>query len=175
MAGQSIHDRARQERNQPGSFGTQLQILRRNKEIRVGRERRVAAMQRRMPFTLVTIPDPLITDEIQDDEPNDSQAVTNFIWNEYLNGRSRNYPCEIARRGNLARQGGAQPTDEPHAVLSVSVPGEIPFSVKISDVAILLEEPQQRIYTIIRISADRLSYMTTIEMEEFAHRAAAIT
>ena len=128
-----------------------------------------------MPFTLVIVPDPMITDEIQDDEPNDSQAVTNFIWKEYLEGRTSAFPCEISRRGGPARQGGSQPTDEPHSILQANVPGEIPFSVKITDVCILLEEPEQRIYTILRISSDRLSYMTVLELEEFAHRAASIS
>ena len=128
-------------------------------------------MQDRMPFTLITIPDPLVTDSVQDDEPNDSRAVSNYLWNEYVNGRARTFRCEVARGSTPARQGGRQPADEPHETLTCTIPGEIPFSVKVTDVALLLEEPEGIVYTIINLSVDRIGYFSYLTMEEFGHRA----
>ena len=171
MAGQSDKDTARQLR----IGGSQVQVLARNREVRVGRRHRVDALAKRMPFTMVTIPDPLITDSIQDDEPNDALAVTNYLWNEYLNDRARLFGCELSRRGTPARSGGREPSDEPHAIVNAIIPGGIPAEVKITDIALFLEEPEQRIYTIIDINTDRLEYVSRLALEEFGHRSSNIS
>ena len=170
MPNQSVKDARRQARQS----GVQINILSRSREIRVGRTHRVEALTRRMPFTIVIIPDPLVTERVQDDEPNDSRAVTNYLWNEYINRRARTFRCEVARRGAPARSGGREPYDEPHDTLDVTIPGYLPFVVKITDVCLLLEEPEQRIYTIIGINTDRLGYISRLSLEEFAHRSASI-
>ena len=188
MAGQSQKDRERQRRLSPHRGNTQIRILSRSREISVGRQRRVQEMKDRMPFTMCTIPDPLLhrrleneegdpswREIVQDDEPNDSKAVTNFIWHEYSGGRAGLYECDISRSGSPARSGGREPTDEPREMLTAIVPGGLPFYVKVTDVCIFLEEPEQRIYTIIGIQTDRLEYISNVQLEEFAHRAASIT
>ena len=106
---QSLKD----ERRQARLSGPQVNLLRRNREIRVGRTHRVDSLARRMPFTMVVVKDPLLTDKIQDDEPNDSKAVTNYLWSEYLAGRAHTFGCEISRRGSPSRSGGREPSDEP--------------------------------------------------------------
>ena len=128
-------------------------------------------MKRRMPLTIIITHDPLLTGEVQDDEPNDSNAVTNYLWNEYLNERTHNFRCESWRSGGPARQGGREPSDEPHSQIAVHIPGAIPFDVKITDVAVFLEEPEQRVYTIVNLNTDRLEYAALLNMEEFGHRA----
>lgn len=171
MPNQAQKDARRQAR----ASGTQVNILARGREIRVGRTRRVEALAARMPLTMVVIPDPLVRDIIQDDEPNDSRAVTNYLWTEYQAGRTRLFRCEIARRSRPARAGGREPHDEPHTTLDVDVPGGLPFGVQVTDICLFLEEAEQRIYTIIDINTDRLEYIGRLTLEEFAHRSSSIS
>ena len=147
--------------------------LPRTRALRVGRERRVRNLERRLPYEMVIIPDPLLVEgeaAIGDDQPNAARAVLNLVYRAYLNGTATVLRCDFRRVDSISRNTGRVPTDEPSDYLDAFISGRPPESVQVTDVATILQEERQGVYTIASMTQDRWGYTTTMRLETFAHR-----
>ena len=146
--------------------------MRRTREVRVGRDRRVKAAIARMPYQVLFRDDPFLAGyEIIDDDPNDAQLLLNSLWAAYHAGTAHLLRCDISRSSDVSRQGGRVPVDEPSDNIMAVVPGPLPNTIRVTDVGTILELPQQGVMTIASITFDRLQYASTIRLEEYGHRS----
>ena len=147
--------------------------LPRSRAQKVGRERRLRSLNKRLAYRLVIVPDPLLINEAKKyiGEISDNEFLLNTLRQLWLEGRATELRCDFHRRFNINRSGGREPTDEPVQHILAQTTGDKPMAVNITDVATILEEPGEGLYTIINIATDRLKYNTTYTLEEFGHRA----
>ena len=146
--------------------------LRRSHGLRVGRARRVRAMQAQMPYRLAAISDPLLQgeDAIPDDTLDTGASILDLIIKAYTEGTAHVMRCDAYRNETAANTAGRVPIDEPVRQLHVWVPGGVPREVEVSDMATILEEPRLILYTVSSIRTDRLNYVSALTLDTFAHR-----
>ena len=147
--------------------------LPRSRAQKVGRERRLRSFNKRLPYRLIIVPDPVLKDEARkyDGEISDNEFLLNTLWQLWTEGRATEVRCDFHRRFNINRAGGREPVDEPVQHIMAQTAGYKPVAVNITDLCTIMEEPGEGLYTIINIGTDRLGYNTTYTLEEFGHRS----
>lgn len=142
--------------------------------ITIGVPRRIEAMKRRAPHTLRTRPDPVLEFiEVNLAEPNDLLAIHGWLEDRYLTDEDEfeTFKCFIQREGAVSRFSGRQTTEEPTDQYDVIVPGQLPTTVRPTDLAYDPNNEDPHFYTIMRLGYDRYGYVTHLAMEEFSHRS----
>ena len=148
-------------------------MLPRSRGLQKGRERRLRSFNKRLPYRLIVIADPLLRDPGSQfiGETRDSQYLLQTLWAEWENGAATEVRCDFSRQRNINRAGGRVPVDEPVQHLQVYSAGDKPPAVNVTNLCTIMGEPGEGLYTIVGIGNDRLRYFTIYSLEEFGHRA----
>ena len=150
--------------------------LRRRRSLDVGRERRCRALRDRMPYRLLVVPDPILIRDIGgknylgDDSPNDAATLVNAIFGLYDDGRGHILIGDFNTYNTPHKMAGRTPASEPDTRLDFVTPGPISETVCPSDLAIILEQPGQPVYTVENITLDRIDYIAHLSLHLFSNR-----
>ena len=150
--------------------------LRRRRSLDIGRERRCRALRERMPYRLMVVPDPILlvdsggANYLSDDIPNDAGMLTNAIFREYEDGRGHILIGDFNTYNTPHKMAGRTPALEPDVRLDFITPGPLPGSICPSDLAIILEVPDQPVYTVENITLDRIDYIAHLSLHLFSNR-----
>lgn len=150
--------------------------LRRRRSLEIGRERRCRALRERMPYRLLVVPDPILLAEsggmncLADDNPNDAGMLVNAIFRMYECGRGHILIGDFNTANSPHKMSGRTPASEPDQRLDFVTPGPVPPAVCPSDLAIVLEVPDQPVYTVENITLDRIDYIAHLSLHLFSNR-----
>ncbi len=121
---------------------------------------------------------------------NDSEAIHNLLMHQYGeyddptnnpkpdSPRKFSGPCQTSRRSVPYVEGGPAPADDYNDIWDVIIPGGVPDTVVVSQVAFILPDlptlflPDglRRVYTITHIAQDRLKYVARLTTEVYGLR-----
>ena len=150
--------------------------LRRRRSLEVGRERRMRSLRERLPYRLLVVPDPILQFDsggpnyLADDNPNDAGMLVNAIFREYQDGRGHILIGDFNTANSPHKLAGRTPASEPDQRLDYVTPGPLPVTIRPSDLAIILEQPEQSVYTVENISLDRIDYIAHLSLHLFSNR-----
>ena len=150
--------------------------LRRRRSLEVGRERRLKSLRERLPYRVLVVPDPLLLLEtigvnyITDDNPNDAATLLNAMKRVYDDGRGHILIGDFNTHRSKYNMAGRTPASEPDQRLDFVTPGPLPETIQPSDLAMILEEPGQAVYTVENMSIDRIRYMAHLSLHLFSNR-----
>ena len=150
--------------------------LRRRRSLEVGRERRMRSLRERLPYRLLVVPDPILLADtldinyMADDNPNDAGMLTNAIFREYEDGRGHILIGDFNTANSPHKMSGRTPASEPDQRRDFVTPGPLPTSICPSDLALIIEEPHQPVYTVENITLDRINYIAHLSLHLFSNR-----
>ena len=133
----------------------------------------VRAMKARMPHQIFIRLDPLL-DEGQFESGDTVFSIVEaasppFDWESW-------YSCTATRNSRPHVQGGFAPSDEHTDTWDAIIPGGVPASVKVGDVARLVdtlgigEVIEDKVFTIRNIEQDWIAYIARFQMAEYSVR-----
>ena len=153
------------------------------------RDRHVASLKSRMPAidngeptneqTIYIQSDPRSNESNLDPrELNDSEAIYALMDDRREERDNVFYKfdarCQVSRRSVPYVEGGPAPADDYNDIWDVIIPGGVPDTVVVSQVAIIRPDPDglKRVYTITHIAQDRLKYIARLTTEVYGLRKA---
>ena len=134
----------------------------------------VPALQAQMPDTIHILSDPLLLEEeLHPLQLNDATAIWARIkYFVDLEETSFSGKCQVSRQSRPYMEAGAAPADDANDIWDVVIPGGVPDVVRVANVAVIENDDEElrRVYTIIHIGQDRLSYIARLTMEDYGLR-----
>ena len=149
--------------------------LRRRRSLEVGRERRMRSLRARLPYRLLVVPDPYLLAEtganyLADDNPSDAAMLINAMRLMHTQGLGHILIGDFNTYSTSHGMGGRTPVSEPNVRLDFVTPGPVPAGIRPSDLGLIIEEPEQPVYTIENITLDRIDYIAHLSLHLFSNR-----
>ena len=137
--------------------------------------RHVQTLKKRMPNMITIQSDPRSTEsDLDASELNDAKALYMLIRDRNTNNDFPKFvaPCQVSRRSVPYVEGGPAPADDYNDIWDVIIPGGVPGTVVVSQVALIFPDTEEleRVYTINAIAQDRLKYVARLTMVQYGLR-----